>query len=347
MFVTGLGSSAGLSSSMNAVAKSFPDKTRASATGSVLAGFGLSAFAFTTLSHNVFNGDGGQMLKLLAFGTGVPIFIGSFVIRVVPPEVSEAVYEPVADEEALIREAEVFEYTSQDNLVRPRSTSLELSRSRSPGARRGRPLHAHFPEYEENGIAGSSSPLGTHPANKYSRASSVASVASISPLAITFTPFDLVGNVDFWIIFLTLSLLCGIGLMYINNAGTVALALGRAGKLIYDKKAVSSWQSQQVATVSVWNCLGRIFGGVGSDYCKNRFKLQRVGVHTMRPPCHGVLIPGLVPTPHCLRLHRVADCSIGCAQCQTPLDGFVLAGCIVWSALQHHAHARLGMVRNG
>lgn len=44
LFATGTAGSSGLGSAMNTVARSFPDKTRASATGAVLAGFGLSAF---------------------------------------------------------------------------------------------------------------------------------------------------------------------------------------------------------------------------------------------------------------------------------------------------------------
>lgn len=44
LFCTGSAGSAGLGSAMNTAARSFPDKTRASATGTVLAGFGLSAF---------------------------------------------------------------------------------------------------------------------------------------------------------------------------------------------------------------------------------------------------------------------------------------------------------------
>jgi len=42
--------------------QSFPDKTRATATGVVLAGFGLSAFLFSTISHTFFPGNTGDFL---------------------------------------------------------------------------------------------------------------------------------------------------------------------------------------------------------------------------------------------------------------------------------------------
>lgn len=212
-------------------------------TGAVLAGFGLSAFTFSTLGHVIFGGDAAGLLLLLTFGTGVPLFIGSFLVRPVPPR-SQAGYEPILDEsEELIDETEAVEGVTGDTLSRIRSTSLELTRSNSPVSR-GRSVQ--FASRREGSIS------------KHARNSSQ---GSISPIHLSLSPLDLIRSTDFWLLFSVLALLCGTGLMYINNAGSIALALGREGKLVYDKKKISAWQAKQVGLVSVWNCLGRILGG--------------------------------------------------------------------------------------
>jgi len=93
---------------------------------------------------------------------------------------------------------------------------------------------------------------------------------------IAYTPLQLLYMLDFQALFFILALLCGTGLMYINNVGTVALALAREGKMEYDVRAISSWQAKQVATVSIWNCAGRILGGIVSDFGKSRFHIRRI-----------------------------------------------------------------------
>jgi MFS family permease len=242
MFFTGCGGSAGLTAAVNAVAKSFSDKTRASMTGAVLAGFGLSAFTFSTAGHLVSGGDAGGLLLLLSLGTGVPLIVGSFVVKPYPPT-NEKEYEPLGEEaEDLIDDVDVIDPISGEAYPGSRTASLELHRSRSPAPRGRHVAHA----------SRSTSPS---PSQKHARSS------SISPLHLSHSPMDLACSVDFWLLFIILSLLCGTGLMYINNAGTVALALGRDGQLEYDLKKISAWQAKQVATISVWNCLGRILGG--------------------------------------------------------------------------------------
>lgn len=81
MCITGFGGCAGLGAAVNTVAKSFPDATRATATGVTLAGFGLSAFLFSTISHSLFPGDVSSFLLLLALGTSLPMILGSLVVK--------------------------------------------------------------------------------------------------------------------------------------------------------------------------------------------------------------------------------------------------------------------------
>ncbi|WVR04228.1 hypothetical protein IAU60_001228 [Kwoniella sp. DSM 27419] len=282
MFLTGCGGSSGLTAGVNAVAKSFPDSTRASATGTVLAGFGLSAFLFSSLGHTIYKGDAGGLLVLLAIGTGVPMILGSVFISPVPPDqdTSRSIGYNRLDQgdtgphnpqvEILIQEADRYEIDDGDGVM-SRSNSLELVRSRSPMARGrhgGRPQdgpHAHF--IGRDGDDRHKQPPG------HSRSPSV---ASLPPTMLAHTPMDLFRSTDFWILFWILALLCGVGLMYINNAGTVALALGRQGMREYDRRRVAGYQAKQVGLVSLWNCAGRIIGGIGSDFAKTKYRIGRI-----------------------------------------------------------------------
>ncbi|KAH6890095.1 hypothetical protein BKA70DRAFT_1329013, partial [Coprinopsis sp. MPI-PUGE-AT-0042] len=79
-------------------------------------------------------------------------------------------------------------------------------------------------------------------------------------------------TLDFTSCFLVLS---GTGLMYINNAGSMAQALYAFENTDYDPVQAAKWQATQVSTVSVMNCLGRIIIGIISDFTKNRYELPR------------------------------------------------------------------------
>ena len=99
--LTGAGSAAGFTSSVNSTAKTFPDRAvciqlrfaklvliipyqRASTTGLVISGFGLSAFLFSTISHIFFAGGASQLLLLLALGSSFPMILGFFFVRPIP-----------------------------------------------------------------------------------------------------------------------------------------------------------------------------------------------------------------------------------------------------------------------
>ncbi|KIY46796.1 MFS general substrate transporter [Fistulina hepatica ATCC 64428] len=87
--LTGAGGNAGMCSAMSAVARSFPDRMRASTTGLVMSGFGLSAFLFSVTAHVAFPGDTSAFLLLLATGTSIPMIIGYFFVRSIPLPASE------------------------------------------------------------------------------------------------------------------------------------------------------------------------------------------------------------------------------------------------------------------
>lgn len=74
-FLTGLGSSAGMIAGLNAVALTFTQQTRGTAMGIVIAGYGLSAFLYATISAYISGDNTSAFLLILAIGT-----FGSFSI---------------------------------------------------------------------------------------------------------------------------------------------------------------------------------------------------------------------------------------------------------------------------
>ncbi|KIM42690.1 hypothetical protein M413DRAFT_70185 [Hebeloma cylindrosporum] len=83
-YLTGSGGNAGLVSAVNSTAKTFPDQARASTTGLVISGFGLSAFFFSSISHLLFAGNTSAFLLVLALGTSFPMIMGFFFVRPIP-----------------------------------------------------------------------------------------------------------------------------------------------------------------------------------------------------------------------------------------------------------------------
>ena len=250
MFLSGCGGAAGLTAAVNAVAKSFSDKTRATASGMVLAGFGLSAFTFSTIGHLAFGGDAGGLLLLLSLGCSAPMFLGSIVIKEIPSQTVEEGYQRVSDGPEVL-----FEDEDGEGLYQTRSSSIELSRSRSPAPHSRHTSHHHVPPIQKR------------------RVSTISPSASSSP---NYSPLQLIYKTDFHALCAVLAICCGTGLMYINNVGTVALALGRQGSLEYDAREISSWQAKQVATISIYNCSGRVLAGIASDWTKSKFGIGRI-----------------------------------------------------------------------
>jgi hypothetical protein len=238
---------------VNATARSFPDNRRASATGAVLAGFGLSAFFFSTLGRAFFDGEAAGLVSLLAIGTGVPMLLGSIWIRAVPPIEPED-YRRLPGGEDVIPGI-LFDNeprASQESRHRSRDTSLSLEMIRSRSPQKGQPNKVSF----SNDVY----PAAITRSNS-SRPLVHTSGSQPSDFKTEYTPLDLVRTPSFYLLAIVLAILCGTGLMYINNVGTVALVLARQGRAGYNRKEVSGWQSRNVGIISIWNCLGRIGGG--------------------------------------------------------------------------------------
>jgi len=67
---------------------------RASATGLVISGFGLSAFIFSVIAHAAFTENVSSFLLLLSLGTSLPMIVGYFFIRIIPLPSSERARDP-------------------------------------------------------------------------------------------------------------------------------------------------------------------------------------------------------------------------------------------------------------
>ncbi|KAI6098042.1 major facilitator superfamily domain-containing protein [Pisolithus croceorrhizus] len=245
--LTGLGANAGIISAVNATAKSFPESTRATTTGLVLSGCGLSAFCLSTVARAFFPGDTPAFLLLLALSTSIPTFIAIFIVRVIPlpPTYSgpggnqTGNYEPITSGEVVPFVADCFVSTGEGDARMPLL-----------GAR---------PE------AGLSPVLEMECTSGYSRPDALLEIHG----ALLFR------SPDFYLLFMIMLLLTGTGLMYINNVGAMALALVAKSNPNYDEVEASKQQAAQVSTLSIGNFAGRILIGLISDFTHSHFRLPR------------------------------------------------------------------------
>ncbi|KDR74212.1 hypothetical protein GALMADRAFT_249944 [Galerina marginata CBS 339.88] len=276
-FTTGAGGNGGLTSSVNSTAKSFPDQARASTTGLVISGFGLSAFFFSSISHLFFAGNTSDFLLVLALGTSFPMIMGIFLVRPIPLPAQEG-YDIVEDGEDDVEDA-----TSA--LAHNSSHTHLLDHDFIE------PHHPHYIHHVETHEEEENSQI--HEAEDV-ELSSQQQPESDSLLNSTRRPrsmsrgramiLDTLPNVygkklwlsnDFWLLFSILSILSGTGLMFINNVGSMSRALYAHQYPEFDEVEASGWQATQVSAISLMNFSGRIFIGLVSDFAKNKYDMPR------------------------------------------------------------------------
>ncbi|KZO93801.1 MFS general substrate transporter [Calocera viscosa TUFC12733] len=289
-FCTGSGGNAGLTGAVNATAKSFHDRTRATATSVVLSGFGLSAFVFSTLAATLFPGQTSAFLLTVALGTSLAMLIGWLTVRAVPPHhealadpafphththvhaAEEAAFDPMhsssesgTEEEPLEELDEAYEDEAEPTstsgllgttIVRERNPSFELSPPRSASPAIGE-AHRRLSSNRRRVSSGRRTELVKPP-----------------EMAVDIHGSQLLLNIDFWMLFVILSCLSGTGLMWINNVGSVAQALWRYNHP-EDPDGFAKLQAAQVSIVSIFNCLGRILIGVSSDVSSHHLGAKR------------------------------------------------------------------------
>ncbi|KAL0958699.1 hypothetical protein HGRIS_014030 [Hohenbuehelia grisea] len=127
-FLTGVGGNAGLNGAGNPVVKSFPDHRRATVTGLVMAGFGLSAFIYSSMARVFFPGDTSSFLLTLAIGTASPMIAGYFMIRIVPLPLAPS----GTEEGALIRRVDTQDSSDSTPLLSEEVEPPQPSTDRRP-----------------------------------------------------------------------------------------------------------------------------------------------------------------------------------------------------------------------
>ncbi|KAG8679035.1 hypothetical protein FRC09_019311, partial [Ceratobasidium sp. 395] len=293
---TGIGGNAGITSAMNTAAKSFPDRMRASITGAVASGFGLSAFFFSTFAHALFPGDTAALLLILAFGSSAPMLLGFFVVQ--PVQSSRDLYEALPATESQLSIAEQLDAFSpveataeQEAIEHIRRTSRVRSESRTRRSHsavredlpflidgvntyRGRSRSAarmslEIPDRHTRASQERGRPVSMH--RDFIDATSIVPEAE----AVDIYGISLFKTLDFWVLFGVLSLLAGTGLMYINNVGSIVQALLAAGNPGWDHKDGMERQTAQVSVISIANSAGRLLIGLGADYGRNAYDAPR------------------------------------------------------------------------
>lgn len=258
-YITGTGGNAGVTSAINSTAKSFPDNARATTVGLVLSGFGLSAFLFSSISRLFFPGDTSSFLLVLATGTVCPMIVGYFLVRPIPYARS----------------------TPSSPSLRGQPSRMPISDS-SMGA--SAPLLANdalneTPGYVDLDVTGDQG----HGPDEETLAPADSSHFMSRRRALLAGDVGLTNvsgkrlarSSDFWLLFSILSLLSGAGLMYINNVGSMSQALYAKETPVYDDIQAAKWQTTQVSTISIMNCVGRVFLGLICDYGKNKLGIPR------------------------------------------------------------------------
>ncbi|KAK3116427.1 hypothetical protein LTR53_003220 [Teratosphaeriaceae sp. CCFEE 6253] len=237
--LTGMGSCTAFSAAIKVSATNWP-RHRGTATAFPLSAFGLSAFFYTTVSAFAFPDDTAGYLLLLACGTTVMVFVSMFLLQILKPG---SAYEAVPTEE------------------RP-----ELGRRDSNKMRRAS-------DHARQSSKGSDAEVGTA-----TETSSLVSTASSGPgdlkhstdhphhRNLEITGFRLLRTPKFWQLFVMLGLLCGVGLMTINNIGNNARSLWHH----YDGDAshdfIQKRQLLHVSILSLCSFFGRLGSGIGSDW---------------------------------------------------------------------------------
>lgn len=268
-FFTGAGSSAAFTASIKAAALNFPDH-RGTATAFPLAAFGLSAFFFATLALAVPQ-DTSSFLLLLASGTVLLPAVSFFFLHTFP---APRTYEQLPQHES-------------QRLHRTRS-SEERARLNSPSTgtpQKQMPLEAGPPTpkptgcRDEDRVAEDSeqcSLLSSGPSSPTAlERKSCDEPADAPPPDLDIRGFALLPHREFWLLFTLLALMCGIGLMAINNIGNIAQALWLASDPNTPPAFIVEQQVLYVSILSVMSFAGRLTSGIGSDIIVRKYNMSR------------------------------------------------------------------------
>lgn len=283
--MTGIGNSGAMTAAMNAQAKSFVGPQRGSATAMVLAGFGLSAFMYSTLSHEFFPGNTEDYLLLLALGSSLSFLAGIALVKIMPPAAASP---EETDVDGPPDDPEVA--TAARPIGGRRRTSSDLSASAFV-------VSDDEGEHREDDAEERRQLLSRDEGGQRKPHRSHAAVEETD-----ITGWKLLAHHDFQFLFLIMCLISGSGLLLINNVGTITRTLWdynhaqpepldegvstrwwtRAAKATLEavahnavgkqhehhphpNAAIQQEQAHQVSAISLGNASGRLAVGFLSD----------------------------------------------------------------------------------
>jgi len=216
----------------------------------VVSGFGLSAFAYASLSHTSFlpgSDPTAQYLLLLGLGCGFSQLLAAFFVKPTHLPPSRSGYRSLdsADVDIDVDDSLVDPTPPRSRSASPLPTTRPRTAHPSPRLEHSNPFEAHNPS-----IDGRRSPL-VRSASKEREEGGVRGQVDV-------TGWALLREADFWLMWLELGLCSGIGLMVINNVGTVVRTLAPAEM---DSRNISKAQANLVSLLSLSNCAGRLAAG--------------------------------------------------------------------------------------
>ncbi|GAA5980617.1 hypothetical protein JCM10908_001709 [Rhodotorula pacifica] len=266
---TGVGGSAGLSASLKATSQSFPSSQRGAAMAAVLACFGLSAFFYSSIARaHLFAADGDPtpaFLFTLAVGCTISMVLGAMFVRPDPP----------ASPYQLLEAEDDFAYTTphfngaspfpESGFTTPRERRIlddtqdvnESTYSLHPALEAA----AH----DDEGTLANQRPRGRRTRSSSPLLKDRGGQAWTQHHAgeLDVNGWALLSERDFWTLFGFLGLCSGVGLMYINNLGTMVTTLASSEE---DSVAVVKKQASLVSLLSLMNSSGRLAIGFTADF---------------------------------------------------------------------------------
>lgn len=263
--LTGVGSCTAFSAAIKASASNWP-RHRGTATAFPLSAFGLSAFFYTTSATIIFPGDTSGYLALLAWGTTAMTFAGMIFLQILPEARDDGAgaYGVVPEDDQLV--------FKRDDV--PESQRLHRASFHSHRGRQSRPtskgsIRSDVPS-EVSSLVASSESSDDEPGDIIGSMPEPKNPFHAHHSRPEITGWELVKTPKFWQLFLMLGLLCGVGLMTINNIGNNARSLWSHYDDSASKDFILKRQLTHVSILSFCSFLGRLISGIGSDFLIHR-----------------------------------------------------------------------------
>ncbi|KAH8927532.1 MFS general substrate transporter [Atractiella rhizophila] len=278
-YLTGAGAAASMVAALSLTANSFSKTSRATAAAAVLAAFALSALFYTSIGRLLPDPKAQSYLALLA---SLPAMsqLGCWIcVRKVnlldgDVEVQERTgYERLSSETVVPAIYDIGDSDDDEDVS-------EAETERGDGNPRDLPVHHSSSSLHPNtnstdpldSLEGGPNRLSIHQTTSthrlLPRSASRHSQTSKHHHSEDIGGFQLLARLDFWILFAVFLILSGIGLMYINNVGTIVHE-------VEEESEAEKWQGYAVGAISLFNCLGRALSGYLTDHFHSKYHLSR------------------------------------------------------------------------